>query len=302
MHDFQVDLGDHIIYASRWGELRDGAEIVQICHGLGEHRRRYDRLARALVDAGFVVVAHDHRGHGTDLMVEELGHFADEDGWRKVVNDVTCVKSDILARCQPKRWWLLGHSMGSYIAQACVQQTPGFADGLLLSGSTHAPRVSVWVGRWVARLEAWRRGGRGKSPLLTKMSFGQFNQKFEPARTAFDWLSRDPEEVDQYIGDPYCGADASCQLWIDLLTGLLLIGKLTALRSAGSELPVYIFAGEDDPVSAGGGIKRLHDHYARAGFQNMQIDLYPQARHELFNEKNRDDVTAKLLKVIKNWS
>lgn len=302
MQIIQIQSDDHQINISIWGEIAAGAEIVQICHGLGEHHARYDRLAKALVAAGYVVVAHDHRGHGPALPVEALGHYADDDGWNKVVADVAAVKNAVTGKAQPARWWLLGHSMGSYIAQASIQRTPLFADGLVLSGSTHARRLDVRIGRWVARFERWRSGPHAHSALLAKMSFGSFNKPYEPARTAFDWLSRDPAEVDLYVADPYCGADSSTTLWIDLLTGLIEVGTPANVARVPSDLPVYIVSGAEDPVSREGGIEALANLYREAGTKNLTVETYVGARHELFNETIRDEVTDRLVSVLKSWN
>lgn len=302
MQEFQLQLDGHTLHGTLWGTPIDGAEVIQICHGLGEHHRRYQRLATELVAAGYVVVAHDHRGHGQALAKEALGHFADSDGWNKVVDDVAKVKRHVRSQLQPERWWLLGHSMGSYIAQARLQRSPEFADGLVLSGSTHAPRFDVRIGRWIARFERWRLGARARSTLLAKMSFGSFNKRFEPARTAFDWLSRDPAEVDRYVDDPCCGADSTTSLWIDLLGGLLEIGAPANMRRLAEDLPVYILAGEDDPVSGDKGIEALTEQYLRAGVRQLSVDVYPDARHELFNETHRGAVTNKLIEVIRSWN
>lgn len=134
--------------------------------------------------------------------------------------------------------------------------------------------------------------------MIDFLSFGSFNKAFKPNRTAFDWLSRDPLEVDKYINDPLCGFRCTNQLWIDLLGGLQQISKASNLAQIDPGLPIMIMGGECDPVSEGKRLKSLAHALREAGCQNLQLNIYPQARHEVFNETNRDDVTADVLKWL----
>ena len=149
--------------------------------------------------------------------------------------------------------------------------------------------------RLIARAERLRQGLRGRSALIEFLSFGSFNKAFKPNRTAFDWLSRDPDEVDRYRHDPLCGFRCTNQLWIDLLGGLQQISKASNLAQIDPGLPILVIGGECDPVSEGKRLKRLAHALREAGCQNLQLNIYPQARHELFNETNRDEVTADVL-------
>ena len=149
--------------------------------------------------------------------------------------------------------------------------------------------------RQIARLEKLRQGGKGRSALIEWLSFGSFNKAFKPTRTAFDWLSRDPAEVDKYVADPLCGFRCCNRLWIDLLTGLEQISRPANLAQIDPNLPILVMGGECDPVSAGKRLKDLTGALRLSGNRNVQLRLYPQARHELLNETNRDEVTADLL-------
>jgi alpha-beta hydrolase superfamily lysophospholipase len=138
----------------------------------------------------------------------------------------------------------------------------------------------------------------GRSALIEWLSFGSFNKKFKPARTRFDWLSRDPKEVDKYANDPLCGFRCTNQLWIDLLGGLQQISKASNLAQIDPGLPLLVIGGECDPVSEGKRLTDLANALRKAGSQSLQLTIYPQARHELFNETNRDEVTADVLAWI----
>jgi len=131
--------------------------------------------------------------------------------------------------------------------------------------------------------------------LIEWLSFGSFNKAFKPARTPFDWLSRDAAEVDLYINDPICGFRCTNQFWLDLLDGLQQISTSSQLEKIDHSLPLLIMGGECDPVSDGKRLRDLADAFKGTGQQSVTLNLYPGARHEIFNETNRDEVTRDLL-------
>jgi alpha-beta hydrolase superfamily lysophospholipase len=286
-----------------WPQPRAAKAVVQIAHGLAEHAGRYDRLAQALVDAGYAVYASDHRGHGkTAQDPGELGFFAAEDGFRKLVSDLYCVQQFIAARHGdlgglPRV--LLAHSFGSLLAQAFLFEHAASVSAVVLSGSASPWPPVTLGGLAVAHAERLRLGPRGKSRLLQQLSFGAYNAAFGPTRTEFDWLSRDPDEVDKYLADPLCGFEASVQGWIDLLGGLLHVRSSERQRRIPKQLPIYLLSGAADPAGdQGKGPKRLAAQYARAGLERVTTRLYASARHELFNETNRDQVTQDLIEWL----
>lgn len=266
--------------------------VIQILHGLGEHASRYERFARACKASGLAVWAHDHRGHGARPGI--AGHFADRRGWDKVLADVLQVNERIRAYYDKLPVVLLGHSMGSYIAQSFVLRHPAHVSALILSASTFAGRSELQTGHWLAKaLTVF--GRRRKSGLLNQMGFGKFNHDFQPARTNYDWLSRDEDEVDRYIADPLCGGLYSNALWRDLTGGLLEITSRDALQAVPVELPVLIIGGEKDPVGGESGMNLLANAYRDTGHQNVELTIYPGGRHEMLNEVNRRAVTKDLL-------
>jgi alpha-beta hydrolase superfamily lysophospholipase len=187
----------------------------------------------------------------------------------------------------------LGHSLGSFLGQEFVAEHSDALAGAIYSGSSGKPPPIATLARLIARAERLRLGKRGKSQLIGQMWFGAYNRPFAPARTAFDWLSRDEKEVDAYIADPYCGFPFTNQLAIDVLDalpGLLAPERLARIRK---DLPIYIFSGERDPVGAN--IKGLIDALKRAGFTQVTARIYPDARHETLNETTREEVTRDLI-------
>ena len=271
----------------------DGAPraVVQILHGLAEHIDRYDRFAAACNGRGFAVVGHNHRGHGgRDDGVP--GHFGDSGGWSRIVDDVARVDASIGSEFPDVPRILFGHSMGSYIAQSYVMRYAPALAALVLSGSTMPRRGEVRVARWLARLIMAFRGPRGSGRLFDRMSFGQFNERFAPNRTEFDWLSRDEAEVDKYVADPLCGAPATVGLWYELFGGLLEISDPRNVARVRTALPILITGGEVDPVGGAAALEKLAAAYRETGHERVTLTLYEQGRHEMLNEINRDRVTA----------
>ncbi len=271
--------------------------LVHVAHGMGEHAARYARLAEALTAAGFVVYANDHRGHGkTAASAQDLGWFAPTDGFRRVELDLEELVSDEKRRHPGLPVFLVGHSMGSYLTQRFLIERGEILSGAVLSGTGGKPSLLAAAGRLVARAERLRVGERGTSNLLRDLSFGAFNKPFEPGRTRFDWLSRDPVEVDKYVADPLCGFDSTTSLWVDLLDGLAFIADPVKQARIPKHLPVYVFAGSEDPVGEKTkSILQLLSAYERAGLTHVTHRFYDGARHETLNETNRDEVTRDLL-------
>ncbi|MDL5593093.1 alpha/beta hydrolase [Bacillus subtilis] len=300
IHDtFWLDASDRSrLFVNQWLPNAPLKAVILLAHGMAEHSARYTRLAESLCAEGYGVYAPDQRGHGKTADHGTLGHFADDDGWCKVIGDLANLNQHIGQRHPGVPIVLLGHSMGSYIAQAYLLHHSASLHGAILSGSNFQPVALYRAARQIARFEKLRQGAKGRSALIEWLSFGSFNNKFKPARTAFDWLSRDPAEVDKYASDPLCGFRCTNQLWIDLLGGLQQISKASNLAQIDPGLPLLVIGGECDPVSEGKRLTDLANALRAAGNQNLQLKIYPQARHELFNETNRDEVTTDVLAWI----
>ncbi|MDX1499742.1 MAG: alpha/beta hydrolase [Woeseiaceae bacterium] len=286
----------HEIRVLTWHPESQPTAVIQVLHGLGEHAGRYARFAKAAAARGFALGAHDHRGHGPGS--PHPGHFADEGGWQHVVDDAGIVNEALRETFPGLPVVMLGHSMGSYLAQHFAMHSGALLAGLLLSASTWPRRGELALLGVVARVEAWRHGPRGMSALLHRLGFDNFNRRFEPARTALDWLSRDPDEVDRYLADPLCGGPYTTRLWRDLLEGLMPLGSNRSLERIPADLPILITGGTDDPVGGERALTRLATHYAQTGHGRLKVRIYEGGRHEMLNEINRDEVTADWLDWI----
>lgn len=272
--------------------------VLLISHGMAEHAARYDRLAQQLNARGYSVAALDQRGHGQSARGHSVGHFADQHGWRKVTGDIELLVREGQALAPGKPVFLLGHSMGSYIVQGFLTRHRADLAGVVLTGSNAHPSALSRFGRAAATLEGRLRGADQPALAMARLSFGQFNKAFRPPRTDFDWLSRDSVEVDRYIADPLCGFSCTAKLWQDLFGGLLQIADPRELRHIPATLPVLIMGGSADPVSAGNGLNKLQQRLQDAGLSQVSLRLYDDARHEIFNETNRDQITHELIEWL----
>ena len=295
------DPGEHYYY--QWSPKRPKGWL-HIMHGMAEHSARYADLAEFLNQQGIMVTAGDHRGHGlTGTAADSLYHFADHNGWNQMVDDQWQL-IDSVANESDLPLVILGHSMGSFMATHCCQRytrqlTDRRLKGLILSGSNYDSPSVFKVVAGLAKIERLRVGRRSISNLLEALSFGAFNRAFTPNRTEKDWLSRDHEQVDTYISDPMCGGAITTQSWFDFLSGLAHLFTSKALATIDSELPIYLFAGELDPVGRQGkGVKKLKQALQQAGVQNIELKLYTNGRHEMINETNRNEVYADILKWL----
>ena len=280
------------LFARRWLPDAPPRAIAQIAHGLAEHSRRYGEFALALNRAGFGAYANDHRGHGPTAAPEDFGFFAAADGWRRCLDDLWTLNRRIAADHASAPIVFFGHSMGALMGQAFIADHGDALAAAILSGASGRPPAVAAVAPFIARFERWRLGARGRSKLLKAMIFGAFNKPFRPARTDFDWLSRDAAAVDAYVADPLCGFDFTNQLAIDMLGGLPALLKPTTIARIPKTLPIYVMNGARDPVGAD--VQSLVDAYRAAGL-NVTQRRYPEARHELLNETNREEVVADLL-------
>jgi alpha-beta hydrolase superfamily lysophospholipase len=268
--------------------------VLQVVHGMSEHGARYARLAERFTAAGYAVYASDHRGHGKTAKSErDLGKMGGLDAFRRVVSDVHGVNCEIAARHAGAPIVLLGHSMGSFIAQQLMYEHPGDMAGVVLSASNGRPPPLALAGRLLAHAEARRLGGDGSSAIMQRLTFDEFNRAFAPNRTPCDWLSRDEAEVDKYVADPLCGFPCSVHSWHSLLRALAVMSDPANQARIPRGLPVLLAAGAQDPVGEfGAGVRRLAAAYARVGLRDVTLELYPGARHEILNETNRDEVEA----------
>jgi alpha-beta hydrolase superfamily lysophospholipase len=268
--------GDVVLFVRHWPASGASRAVVQISHGMGEHSARYARLAASLGAAGLDVYAHDHRGHGRSVRsADEFGRFG-PDGWNALVADLVAVGHAIDARNGGAPRVLLGHSMGSFALQQYLLDHSAEIAAAVLTGTS---AVDVIFGE-----------------SGTRVSLDGMPQNETLERTDFDWLSRDPDEVDRYIADPACGFTADTAALANMAAAAARPVDADALRSIRADLPILLMSGSEDPLSGAMVLVELvAQRYRDAGVRDVTVLGYKGARHEVFNETNRDEVTSDLI-------
>ena len=288
--------GLHTVQARAWLPEGSPKAVVQIVHGVAEHVGRYEEAARFLAGHGFAVCGNDHLGHGRTARPGEYGFFASKGGWELAVRDVRRLRELAGERWPGLPFFILGHSMGSFLTRTYLIRWPGTVDGAVLSGTGQEPAPVVAFGRAAAGLLCALRGPRYVSPLIYRLSLGAYNRKFRPNRTTGDWLSRDEAMVDEAMADPLCSFQPTVSMFRDMMDGLRFIGRASNARRMDPDTPVYFFSGDHDPVgSMGKGVRKVEALFRRAGCRDVTVRLYPGGRHEMIHELNRQQVLDELL-------
>ncbi len=281
-----------------WG-ISKPKGFFQIIHGMGEHSKRYDWAARQLNKAGYCVIANDQRGHGG--AIRKIPGDMGVDGWMQSLKDAYRVNSFIRDLYSNPKIFMFGHSMGSSIAihYACLYGNS--IDSLVLSGPPgFLSRFRIFLIRFLLKLESLSVGKGKKSKLMQKILFEKPNKSFKKiGSTGFEWLSRDEEAVAKYASDDKCGFVLTIDSLSKMFEGMRLSQSAVMLKRIPSSLPIAILAGEDDPIHRkGAGISAMIKKYNQVGLEEVCVELYPGARHELFNELNKSQVIDDLVKWI----
>jgi|tagenome__1003787_1003787.scaffolds.fasta_scaffold20988062_4 alpha-beta hydrolase superfamily lysophospholipase len=273
---------------SRWWMIDAPKGVVVISHGASEHSGRYDRFARALNDAGFAAVALDHRGHGHTRATTGIGIMG-PGGGQAVIDDLHELRTTAEWVLGPEvPVFFFGHSLGAIIGLPYVVQHADGLAGAVLCGMAADVDGLTGLGEL---LQGLADAGMRDEPAADLLAAN--NASFEPARTKYDWLSRDAAEVDKYIADPFCGDDNP--LTYGYLIDLFGVAAPARDHLADVSCPVFVIAGDQDPAAAQGAYATALATALTAAGATVDTKLYPDARHELLNETNRDDVTADLV-------
>ena len=285
------------IHAAQWlpeGEVR---AVVQIAHGVSEHILRYEPFARYLTEQGFAVVGNDHLGHG-ESVIEGKGrlYFGPKGSWNAVVQDLEVLRQRTREQFPTVPYFLLGHSMGSFLARTYLIRHHGTVNGAIIMGTGQMPPALIKSGILAAKAEGRRVGEDQPSGLINKIAFAPYNKPFAPNRTPYDWLSINEKNVDDYIAHPFCGGIPSCGLFREMLTGVSFITDQRNVEQMDRSTPILFISGAMDPVGdLGKGVKRAYGSFRAAGMKDVSIKLYPQLRHEILNEDCREEIYNDLL-------
>lgn len=287
------------IHARIWknNNIKEYRGVIQLVHGMQEHIGRYDEFAQVLANNGYIVVGHDHLGHGdTAKSEDDFGYFAKKNGWNHLAEDVHILQNKIAKEYSNLPYIIFGHSMGSLVVRTYLTKYQDNLAGVILSG-TSGQKGGLLVGQILTRLIMLFRGDRYRSILLEYLITGSFNKKFKPNRTKADWTTRDEEVVDKYQKDPKCGFNFTTNGYLNLLQGSYYLSKQKNINKT-ANVPILLISGDKDPVGGmGKGVIRVMNMLEKAGLDKVTIRLFKDARHELLNETNKGEVYY----VIFNW-
>lgn len=288
--------GRHQVYYREYTPGGEAKGILQLAHGITEHIGRYDDFARRFCAQGYIVVGHDHLGHGRTAAETDRGWIGDVGGWEAMVEDIHKLHKLTHAAHPGLPCYLFGYSMGSFLVRAYIIRYHGSLDGAILCGTGQKNPQLLNAGLRTARLICRTKGTRALSKTLYNMVLGQNNKGFPNARTSHDWLNRDEDVIDELLQDPLRIEMPSAGLLRDMLGGMIFMEKPRNLERMTKELPVLFLSGDKDPVGENGkGVMRAYKSFLKAGMKDVTMKLYSGARHELWNEENRDEVFGDIL-------
>ena len=279
--------------------LTEPRAVVQISHGMCEYIMRYEHVAEFLCEQGFVVCGCDHLGHGTtaELNHAPLGYFGEKGSWNYLVEDQERMRLAMRERYPTLPYFLLGHSMGSFIARLYTARYCKNLDGLILSG-TAGRNPAAGVGKLVIGTVKLFRGKMHLSPLLYQLTTGNYNKGFHDG-TMVDWLTRDPEVCRRYMKDRWCSFIFTAAGYGELVELVSRCNSKDWYRDMPKNLPILMYSGDHDPVGGNGkGVREVYEGLKAAGCQDIKLILYPDGRHEMHNELNKEEVLQNLLAFL----
>lgn len=272
--------------ASLWLPEGEVNAVLQITHGMTEHMGRYEALAGFLCAKGIAVAGFDLRGHGRnpgDAGVASLG----EGGWVASIEDMRLYYNLLQERFPGVRHYMLGFSLGSFLLREYLTRHPGEGElaGAIIMGTGHQPGWLLSIMMGIVKGQIKKAGFDKTTDLVRQLSFGTYNQKFKPNRTAADWLCADESELNAYLADPLVRRDISAGLFWELLGSMKRTGSAFEYDGWDTSLPILLISGQDDPVGDGGkGVRALYNRMKKTGMENVTMKLFPGARHDLLHE------------------
>ncbi len=292
--------GDVDLNCYRWMPSTEPIASLQIVHGMTEYILRYSEFAEHLTSQGIAVYGHDHLGHGGTS--EEKGYFADKDGYQLLVDDMACVTSRVEEELPGIPHLVMGHSMGSFVTRIYLTQYGDRTSGAIIMGTGNPSGATMALALMISKLICSIKGTHGTSKMLNNLVFGGYDKKFTEPDLPNKWLCTNPETLNAYEADPLCGFDFTNSGYRDLFTMIRRNGKEVDFERIPKDLPILLISGKEDPVGDfGKGVEK-----AKAGLENHglkpEMILYPDMRHEILNEFDKDrvydDISDWIVKVI----
>jgi alpha-beta hydrolase superfamily lysophospholipase len=271
--------------------------VLQITHGMTEHMGRYEKFARSLCAVGIAVTGFDLRGHGKNPGDPAVASFGGG-GWAASIEDMKFFYERLQRQFSGVPHFMLGFSLGSFLLREYLTKYPdeGRLSGAIIMGTGHQSGWLLWVMQWIVKGQIKKAGFDKTTDLVRQLSFGTYNQKFKPNRTAADWLCADEAELDQYLADPLVRKDISAGLFWELLGSMKRSGSAFEYDGWDTSLPILLISGQDDPVGDGGkGVQAIYNRMKKTGMENVTIKLFSGARHDLLHEEKSGAEAARKL-------
>lgn len=288
------------IHAISWEPDTKPIAVLQIVHGMVEFVDRYDEFAAFMADNGFIVIGNDHLGHGKSVHdSNQYGYFSDKDGKDKVIQDIYTLHTIIKEKYPDIPYFILGHSMGSFLTREYIMEHGDTVDKAIIMGTGHKPTFITKTGMGLCKIMALFKGWYYRSKFIDSLGMGGYNKKFgEPGGR--EWISRDSEKIKKDMTLPECNFRFTLNGYYNLFDCLNTITKSKNIQKIPKDLPLFLVAGADDPVGDfGKGVKTVYERFLSLGIKNVTMKLYPDDRHEILNEKDRENVYQDILNFLK---
>ncbi len=292
------------IYAIRWTpDSENVVGVVQIVHGMAEHVERYEPFAQFLTEHNFVVVGEDHLGHGKSVGEGDVqGYFCEQDPATVVVRDVHRLKKMTQELYPGVPYFLVGHSMGSFITRNYICRYGSGINGAVIMGTGEQPDGLLAFSKMLASVQGALQGQKHVSKFINKAAFGSYNKRIKNAKTRYDWLTKEEKIVEAYLADKDCGFVFTVNGFKTLFELISRAKNPDNLAQIPKDLPLLVISGEEDPVGAYGvGVKKAYQALIDAGVRNIKLTLYPEERHELLNETDREKVMEDIVAWISKF-
>lgn len=280
------------IHAIEWIPEGEVTAVLQMCHGMVEYIDRYHEFADFLTKHGVYVVGHDHLGHGKSVVSQEkLGFFHETDGNAYVIADIQQLRMQTAKKYPGVPYFIMGHSMGSFLVRQYLGLYSGGLSGAIIMGTGEQPSLVVNAGKLVCKIIAAIKGWDYRSKFVNNLAVGAYEKKMGAA-----WLSKNPENVKKYHEDPLCGFIFTVNAYYHMFSGIAKMNQQEKEGKAAKSLPLLFVAGKDDPVgNYGKGVENVYNKYKKCGYQDVQLKLYEEDRHEILNEEDKDVVFQDIL-------
>ncbi|MBE4704338.1 alpha/beta fold hydrolase [Spiroplasma platyhelix] len=285
------------MYEWKPDKLENVKGILQLVHGSAEHSKRYDDFAKYLVKNDYIVISDDHRGHGkTAQNKEDLGFFAEENGWETIVDDLYEVTLLIKKMYPNLPIVMFGHSMGSFMEREYIIKYGTNISAAVICGTMYHTKMVLKISQMIAKHHQKKLGSKEKDQMVYNLSYARFNKRFnKEGATGVEWISTDKKVQKAFKEDPLSGQVFSTSAFKDMFTGLMFINSKKNIKKGPKDLPIFFISGEDDPVgNFGKGVKKVYKLFKKH-YTNVSFKLYPHARHEILNEPIKTDVYQDIL-------